>query len=206
MVQISTHVQDALDRLMEQYRNKPRISAILTSLVDQIQDLEDVVFEVRDGTMLFNGTTYPAIGAQLDQIGEIVGQKRNGLEDAQYLLFILGKIAANYSDASLPTILKIIKIIYQPESVFIRNVYPNAIAYSLGNPALDPLFFNLARTLIQGALGQTVDISYIATHDPDDAFRFTYRGGPLIGGGFADKSVPGSGGKFADSIYTNPNQ
>ena len=45
--QITTHEQDAINRLLFQYKGKANIEALITSLgSEQIQDLEDILFNI----------------------------------------------------------------------------------------------------------------------------------------------------------------
>lgn len=210
VTKITTHVQDALARLMQEYKNSEQLQDILSALVDQVQDIEDATYDVDNGRMLYNGTTYPAIGVQLDAIGDIVGFARNGLPDDQYLLFILGKIAVNFSDATIATILYVANAMFEnPVGFKMYEIYPAAIALSFQSTIVDPVLFPTIAALIQKALGAGIGLSFISQGSQSNPFSFKDQTGgvpPLPNShGFDDLLSPGQGGLFADLIYANPN-
>jgi len=200
VTKITTHVIDAEGRLLQQYKGRPRVQGLLGATVTQIQDLEDAIFAVDAARQLWNGTSVPAVGAQLDAIGDIVGIKRNGLSDAEYILFIFGKIAENYSDTTIPTIGAIIGYLFQGTSVLIQNYYPASISFEVGGSTIPPTLYALARNLVQAALGAGIRLAFGAVSTHDRIFRFA---GPGVDGalnGFPDSNVPGSGGVFVGLI------
>lgn len=110
------HVSTGLARLIWQYRgDQPRIQAFLESLLDEVQSIEDAAYQVLTGIW-----PRTAIGDQLDVLGKIVGQKRYGLVDEAYRVFILGRIYVNVSDGKLPQYLYLISDIlnYQPVQAY----------------------------------------------------------------------------------------
>lgn len=193
---ITTHVQDALKRLLQQYKGQPRITAILTSFVDQIQDLENAVYDLDAGRQIQN-----AIGAQLDGIGEIVGIERNGLDDQTYLVFIYGKIGENTSDTTKDKIIAITLLVFISNFVLMDEIPPAAIGLEVGSPGLNPELFELATTLIAKSLGGGIGLGFLATYDSDD--NFSYLEAPDGGDGYADLDVPDSGGTLATLVYNN---
>lgn len=102
----SDHVDQALARLLEQFKNKPVLASILTAIVDQIQDLENTSWELYTERLLDG-----AEGAQVDNLGAIVGQPRNGLADADYLNWIRARIRVNRSNGDPNDILAIADLI-----------------------------------------------------------------------------------------------
>lgn len=199
VVPITDHVQQALDRLMQQYKEQPRLAAIITALVQQIQDLEDAIYPLDVGRQLAT-----AVGVQLDGLGELIGLKRNGLDDATYRLFLIGTIAKNYSDTTLPTIQTILDLLLDPEVLLIFEKYPAAIAVEFSGSIREPSLYSLVATLVQGALGAGIRLAYMAVMDDTNPFRFLLEGSPgPQGDGFADDEDPGSGGKWSEDIYTS---
>lgn len=83
------HVEEGLARLTNRYRGKPNIEAILTSWLEQIQDAEDLLWEVIEERYLAN-----AEGVQLDTLGKIVDEARKNRSDTDYRLVIRVKIRA----------------------------------------------------------------------------------------------------------------
>ena len=76
---ITLHTPLALFRLIERWKGKPNLAAILTSYTDQLQLLENALWE----TIAMRMPDY-ADTAQLDVIGRLVGEPRNGQSNAQF--------------------------------------------------------------------------------------------------------------------------
>lgn len=115
-----------LERLIQKFSDKPNIVATLEAYLENIQKVEDLAFEVGEA---FNLTG--AIGVQVDTIGKLVGVKRAGLTDSDYLWKINRKISANASDGTINSIMRIL-----PQSFRDSVSYPNG-TNNIENP-LDP--------------------------------------------------------------------
>lgn len=94
IAQITSHVADGLANLLSQFSGKPRLTALVTAALTEVQRLEDVGWDVYEGRLIEN-----AIGHQLDVIGEIVGFPRSGLDDDEYRRLIQVGIQINRHDA-----------------------------------------------------------------------------------------------------------
>lgn len=81
-----------LSRLIEQYRNKPRIVMWILCYLQQVQYLEDAIHATVEAWDIDNAT-----GWRLETIGALVGQQRIGSTDAVYRVFIKARIRANRS-------------------------------------------------------------------------------------------------------------
>lgn len=197
---IDNHVAQALARLLQQYKGRPRIAGMYTAFVDQIQDLEDAIYALDAGRQLWNGTSSPAIGEQLDQIGTIVGISRNGLSDAEYLLFIFGKISENFSDTTIATILTVVGYLFQAEEVLLQEIYPAGVAIQVLGTTIPSSLFKIAESLVQASLGAGIQLVFMATSPTVNAFRFN---GPGVNGatnGFGSLTDPTVGGVFVELI------
>jgi hypothetical protein len=88
------HTALAAARLIERWRadGHPNLAALQASITDEVQDLERVIWEV----ILRRMPDY-AEGVQLDALGRLVGQPRNGLSDAAYLVRIKVRVRINQS-------------------------------------------------------------------------------------------------------------
>lgn len=117
------HEGDALDKLIEQYRDKPRVRAIVIALMRHIQRLEDVTFDLYLGRWIETGR-----GAVLDLIGRIIDEARQGIEDEAYRGFLRAKVRALRSTALLSELVKIAALI-QGDSLPVRakEFYPAAV-------------------------------------------------------------------------------
>jgi hypothetical protein len=84
------YVSDGLNRLLYQFQGKPRLEALVTAILEQVQDCEDVVEQLLSDRQIDTAT-----GATLDVIGKIVGQDRQGRDDPTYRIWIRARIIIN---------------------------------------------------------------------------------------------------------------
>ena len=195
VTKITTYVDDGLQLLGQQYKGRPLLAGLLTTWLTGMQELEDAIYPLDSGRQVLN-----AIGAQLDGIGQIVGISRNGLSDAQYLLFIFGKIAENNSDTTINTVLTVVQFLFQGDKVFLQEYYPAGVAIQVVGVTLPSNLLQTAKNLVQMTFGAGIDLVFMAEYPTDNVFRFAGPG--VIGStnGFADPSIPGSGGVWVNLI------
>ena len=164
--QITTHAADAKERLLFQYQGKTNIEALLDSLGgQQVQDLEDALFGI--GSRLDIDSSE---GVQLDNIGTIVGQPRNGQDDMTYQLFLKAKSGVNVSEGDVERVLSVWKIITGGTVVQVIDQYPAAIELFSDVPVPGELEVE-AFALMQNVVGAGVSITS-SIISPDNAFGF----------------------------------
>lgn len=167
LVKIEDHVQQGLDLLLSQYKDKPRIAAVLTSWLDRIQVLEDVAFDIKIARMIDN-----AVGAQLLVIGRIVGQaNERDWDDDTYRLFIKARIRANQSNGHGDDVIDVLNLVEAADFV-LREYYPAAMFIDFDTvTAVEPvILIELARR----AKGAGIDLQLLyGDHDVGvDGFSF----------------------------------
>lgn len=96
------HTETGLARLIEQFRSKSNLSSILTSFLSQVQGVEDGLYSL----LLLRGV-YSSTGVQLDGIGAILDEPREGDEDEAYRERLLIKVLLNTCDGSPEKIIEI---------------------------------------------------------------------------------------------------
>jgi len=101
LTKTTDHVTEALGNRLEQFKNSPKMAAFITAFVNQIQDLEEASFE-----LYLDRWIDTAVGVQLDGMGSIVGEDREGRGDDAYRLAIKAQIQINFSDATPEDILR----------------------------------------------------------------------------------------------------
>lgn len=89
---ITDHVEAAKLLLIEQFKGKPNLENFIDAFTDQVQVIEDMLQDLWTARWLDNAT-----GIQLDNLGAIVGQARNGLSDTNYRIRIKMRIRLNFS-------------------------------------------------------------------------------------------------------------
>jgi len=190
ITKITTHNQDALNRLLYQYRDSEKLKGFITALYGtQVQELEDAAWQ-----LLTRLNIDSSEGVQLDHIGKIVGQSRQSMADDRYRIWIKAKIAQNISEGDIEQIISIWRL-FNSEATTVQLIenFPAEIAiYS--DIALDPLYSEEILTLIQRAMGAGIRFGYTLIFDPDNAFGFL---GSINAGGFGDTTDPEIGGKFS---------
>jgi hypothetical protein len=82
----------ALGRLLERWKGKAKLEALLRTYTDEVQALEQAIWDV-----LIKRLPAEAEGVQLDVIGRIIGEPRRGRTDAAYRPWITARIAVNRS-------------------------------------------------------------------------------------------------------------
>lgn len=93
----TTHVSDGLAKLVEQLKGKPKLTALVTALLSQVQDVEDALWQLYTLRSILTAT-----GKALDAIGRIVGEPRgNAPDDDQYRKRILARIRTNLSSGTV---------------------------------------------------------------------------------------------------------
>lgn len=196
---ITTHVKDGLNHLLEQYKGRPGVVALFTAILKQIQAAEDGVYNVAPLSLIWDGSQTPAFGQQLDGIGEIVGINRNGLPDDEYILFIFGKIAENFSQSTVQDIGTVASYLFQPDILYMTPIYPAGWFVEPIGIAIPERLWALAAQLVAAALGAGINIVFAGSAETD-VFRFD---GPGVVGavnGFGDLNDPSVGGKFLGLI------
>lgn len=111
--------EDALDRLVTQFKDKVRVEGLIAAFTDQLQDAEDVV-----GDFLDFRHVDTAQGAQLDVIGKLVGEKRKGRNDDLYRLWLRARIAINTSRGTPQDLIKVFNIITGSTKSNIHEYWP----------------------------------------------------------------------------------
>lgn len=122
LTKIEDHVQQGLGLLLSQYKEKPRIAALLSSYLRRVQELEDAIFDVLIKRLIDN-----AVDEQLRVIGRIVGQpNEGGWDDTTYRIFIKGRIRANQSNGHGDDVIDVLNLVEAADFV-LSEVYPAAM-------------------------------------------------------------------------------
>lgn len=143
------HVTESLATLPSQFQDKTGWTAAVTALVTPIQALEDVLQDVLLQRILDN-----AIGAQLDDIGRLVGQARLTTDDDQQRRYVRARIAANRSGGTGENVLTISVLV-------VDDVAAHHVIENLGGAALflrleDVAVSNDVATILIGFLRTSV--------------------------------------------------
>lgn len=163
---VTTHVEDGLRRLKEQFRKPGNFREFIRFYLTRIQELEDVFF-----TLYLKASIDAAEGELLDFLGRWAGIDRPSIStpDEVYRVLIYGRIAANNSTGRYRDIDGILGILQAVN----RAVYPNFPASLTINFTPSDLIFdlvNIRRILEQATLSVELNIT---AHAASGAFGFS---------------------------------
>ena len=182
-VETEDHDEIGLARLIWQYRvDAPRIQGFLSAFLTQVQNFDDVTFQVLTGIWPLT-----AVGTQLDTLGDIIGQERGTLTDDQYRVVILARILANKAKGKTDELINIIEVAGATGTIQIRESWPAGICISAAGLDNGDILGPIIRDATPG--GVYLHWAW-SSHDDDDCFAM----GDTLG---ADESGQTTGG-FGD--------
>lgn len=118
---IPDHYARALANLTSELADKPNLEALLEVLMGEVQQLEDTAY-----ALVLQRRVELAAGAALDRLGAIVGERRDGLADADYRRFIQARIETNIGEGEIPRLLSVVATITGSEDVLYVPRHPAA--------------------------------------------------------------------------------
>jgi hypothetical protein len=196
ITKVEIHVEDGLGKLLEQYNEKPRIKAWISSYLKQVQLLEDEIWEVFLTRLLEH-----ADGVHLDKIGKKVGQPRIGTDDDVYKLHIRARIRINISNGQSDDIVELCRLLLQALRFRVYDYYPASFVIDVLDPMVeDPAF---VASLIGEARGAGIGHSLHYSFDEEDetfAFSDTDVEQADAFRGMSDTAVDASGGQLISVI------
>jgi len=172
LTQITDHQAIACSRLVEQYRESVTVNALVALATAENQALENTLWADY-------GITLPtAVGEQLDLLGSLVGQAREGMDDATYRLWIAARVLLNRSSGTGPQILAIMRCVV-PSSATLTLIpyYPKAFTLKVGGAAVDA---GILSELLSAATEATTN-GYLETLATPGAQAFSFAGGGGLG-------------------------
>ena len=146
------------------------IKKLLRALVDPVQDVETILQQ-----LLAERSVDTAIGEQLNVLGRIVGQDRNGMVDDDYRRLIRARISVNRSKGTIGDIIDVTNlIVYDPATIIdINNHGPAALTVTIDGVLVS---FQTAATLaklLQESVSAGVRL-FLETVDVADADAFQF--------------------------------
>jgi hypothetical protein len=165
---VSTHVTQAVANLVEQYKGKPKMAATLEAFVQQVQDLEDALFELLNERDLDT-----AVGAQLDTLGDIVGEGRLGRNDVDYRIAIRGRILVNLSEGTPVDLIHLLEVLGEGSSVILTEYFPAALTAELVDAVADEDEAHRIGDQLHAATAAGV-LSHLIYHGVPEAERFRF--------------------------------
>lgn len=164
---ITNHTEQALGRLIQQYRGKRWIIGLVSTITDGQQGVENAMNVMRMGTLIAN-----AEGAQLDAIGSLAGVERSGLDDATYRAVIYGTVAKNFSDATLGSITNLVLAMWGAAAIFVAHYGGGRIGIGIGSQTTSAAIDGMLKQILLQAVGAGIEIIDMWSFDAHGAFAF----------------------------------
>lgn len=186
----TTHAEESVARLLSQFKGKTKLEGMVSAQADQTQDEETTFFDLLDRLNIDI-----SVGAQLDGIGEIIGEDRKGKSDALYRIYLKARVLVNKSSGTAPQINEIADIlIADAYAQTYREYYPAAWKIIVDDEFptdIDAVAELLSETRAGGVHG------FLEYTEVDDDETFT----------FADADVAQTDAErgFAEELQTNGN-
>jgi hypothetical protein len=168
MSHIPNHYDRMVDFLISQFQGKENLEKILFVISKQIQEIEDTIRDLR----LFRAID-TAEGAQLDQLGDLVGEPRIERTDTQYRDAIKFRIFVNTSKGRYEEIITFILQVTDAENVIITEHFPAKLSITTDGDVVG--LGEQIDELMAGGVG----LESITSVPPDfDGFVFSEASGP----------------------------
>lgn len=187
----SDHATRAVERLLAQYRQQPKLEALIALQAGYVQDLEDAAFDFFEQVTLAG-----AEGATLERLGLIVGQQREGRTDEVLRTWIGARIRLNRGSGTVPELVDLFSAL-APEgaTVVVRESFPAGLVVELEDVATPAELADQLARVLQLARGGGIRAFLIsAVAPPEEAFAFA---GVGVGMGFGTVADPLAGGRLA---------
>ena len=191
---VEDHCADGLELLLSQFQNKPRLAGVLCAFLESVQEVEDAAWQ-----LLTERDLDSAVGAQLDQLGRLVGEERQGRTDGQYRPFVRARILINRSNGRGEELLTILRVVLgDAVALRLREEYPAAftvVVSELGALTPDTLI-RLLRQAKAAGVRVLLEYSLVA---PEEAFTFATASSVELdpARGFGSTFDPAVGGALA---------
>lgn len=109
--------------ILEQFKDSPDFLALLTVFLKQVQDVEDVLFELKDLRFLDD-----AVGVQLDLLGELLGVGRGGLTDEAFRSRLRVQILINLATGTIQSILDPLEVLLPTNTFTMTETFPASLS------------------------------------------------------------------------------
>jgi len=158
---------ETLNLMIEQFKRSDNLKNVITVFTDELQ----VAMEEAD-KLIMKRLIATAEGVQLDGIGEIVGEDRQGRSDDDYRVAIEFKVFINISSGQPDVVMTVLKTVTDATQVRIIEFFPAHIyLYTNGSTIPGDLLVTM-RKVIPSGVGLSVIAGYGVT-----PFEFDTEGG-----------------------------
>jgi len=195
IIEITTHVVDAKNRLLEQYKEKPNINALVEIFSNRSQLIETELQKFPNARSIND-----AVGAQLDQIGSIVGLDRViGQSDENYRAELFVQISINTAQGDPESLILLVENLTQATIVKYVNLGNGNMSFYI-DVDIPTDEINILYERIESAALGGVQVSAIIKITATETFSFAGSDGGTTGKGFGSIYDPLIGGVWASLL------
>jgi hypothetical protein len=119
-------LEEARSRYTEQLKGKDNWDALISVFTAQAQALEDAAFEVLTCVVIADSE-----GEQLDGIGRILKEPRNGREDADYRTRLTARVGVIVSQGTAEDVLALLVVLTE-DIAAVRELFPASFVADVG--------------------------------------------------------------------------
>jgi len=185
---------EALANLIEQFKDQPNLAAFVSAFLNQLQEVEDASFQ-----LITDRTLETSVGVQLDNLGQIIGEERNGLSDDDYRTRLRVQILVNQSSGTVEELLAII-VLLESSVIVIKQTPPAAQTITIIDLDSDPvLLARIIATARQGGVGTILIFTLVPAAQAFTFSQFPGTSETDTSRGFADVALT-TGGRFAGAL------
>ena len=193
---IKSYCASASELLLWQFRDKPKIRALLCSLVAPYDRMEAALWGILTRVLPLD----QAEGANLDLWGRVLNAPRRGLDDDKYRVRLRVRMLALRSNGRTEEIYAILRMaLGQGADVKVYDAPPATVVVEVGEPlSADAWIYSDILTAVKGGGVRLVFITNVS----DDTNVFTFDDGSGADGdlyGFGSINDPDAGGKLASA-------
>lgn len=188
---IDDHVAVAKALLIEQFKPRVNINKMVEVMATRVQGIENVASD-----LLTRRSIETAEGAQLDIIGEIVGQNREGRTDEEYRAAIKTRIQLNTSSGEPETLISALRFLSDPTDASYLEAYPGAVRLWTNGPSPPDNLGARMQAFAPAGVSVLVTITLL-----EPFVLGNVAGTPIPGtGGFSELESPTVGGQLAGIV------
>lgn len=173
------HVLAGLARLPQQWRDKQNIIDLLTIFLQRYNDLEQAyqdLLTLRGIDTANADAPSSTVGAQLDMIGAIVGQLRNGMTNDDYRRYIRARIAANNSDGVIEDLITVTSLVLNDPlvSILVHTVGVAACIVRITGDSVSNALAGILIDMLRSAHAAGVKLTLESWPDASDGNLFHF--------------------------------
>jgi hypothetical protein len=152
------------ERLANQFADKPKILGVVKAMLSAFGGIEETADQIRAQRNL-----YIAQGKQLDGLGYIVGEARQGREDDEYRDAIIFRIFVNTSNGTPEDLLKGLRYLTKPDDVQYMEQYPATAMLFTDGATIPKYLQSTMQSLSPAAIS---DVQILVSYAWKSPFRF----------------------------------